>query len=159
MYFCYCIATKMRISMLRLVVFQFITWEIQALPNNKEIQKVNMIFNVLHTAIAFINLLPQQNTPAVDKILSTLQYRTNSARKLSEKRFHIQYVDIAYLPTQGRKILNKEGKNTLLANLKSYLQNLLLIWFYFSITRKRMPQCKYVFLSIFKSLIRAYKKS
>lgn len=57
-----------------------------------------------------------------------------------------------YLPTQGRKILNKEGNNTLLANLKGYLQNLLLIWFHFSITSKRMPQCKYVFLSILESL-------
>ena len=68
-------------------------------------------------------------------------------------------MNIAYLPTQGRKILNKEGKNTLLANLNGYLQNLLLIWFYFSITRKRMPQRKYVFLSIIESLIRAHANS
>ena len=141
------------------LLFQFITWEIQALPNNKEIQKVNMIFNILHAATAFINLLSQQNRPAVNKILSTLQYRTNKADKLSEKRYHIEYVNISYLPTQGRKILNKEGKNTLLANLNGYLQNLLLIWFYFSITRKRMPQRKYVFLSIIESLIRAHANS
>ena len=118
-----------------------------------------MIFNILHAATAFINLLSQQNRPAVNKILSTLQYRTNKADKLSEKRYHIEYVNISYLPTQGRKILNKEGKNTLLANLNGYLQNLLLIWFYFSITRKRMPQRKYVFLSIFDSLIRAHANS
>ena len=80
-------------------------------------------------------------------------------KKTQWKKDHIQYMNIAYLPTQGRKILNKEGKNTLLANLNGYLQNLLLIWFYFSITRKRMPQRKYVFLSIFESLIRAHANS
>jgi hypothetical protein len=42
-----------------------------------------MIFNVLHTAIAFINLLPQQNAPVVHKILPTLQYRTNKSPKLN----------------------------------------------------------------------------
>jgi hypothetical protein len=68
-------------------------------------------------------------------------------------------VYITYLPTQGRKILNKEGKNTLLANLKGYLQNLLLIWFYFSITSKCMPQRKYVFLSILEGLTGAYTNS
>jgi hypothetical protein len=46
-----------------------------------------------------------------------------------------------YLPTQGRKILNKEGNNTLLANLKGYLQNLLLIWFHFSITTSPASVC------------------
>jgi hypothetical protein len=62
-----------------------------------------------------------------------------------------------YLPTQGRKILNKEGNNTLLANLKGYLQNLLLIWFHF--TSKCMPKRKYVFLSILKSLTGACTNS
>ena len=103
-----------------------------------------MIFNILDTTMAFINLLSQQNTPAVDKILSSLQDRTNKANTNNtvKKGYHIQFVNITHLPTQGRKILNKEGKNTLLANLKGYLQNLLLIWFYFSITSKCMPQRK-----------------
>lgn len=111
-----------------------------------------MIFNILDATIAFINLLSQQNTPAVDKILSSLQHRTKKANNWVKKGYRIQFVNVAYLPTQWRKVLNKEGKNTLLANLKGYLQNLLLIWFHFSITSKRMPQCKYVFLSILESL-------
>ena len=118
-----------------------------------------MIFNILDTTMAFINLLSQQNTPAVDKILSSLQQRTNKANNTLKKGYHIQFVNITYLPTQGRKILNKEGKNTLLANLKGYLQNLLLIWSYFSITSKCMPQRKYVFLSILESLTGAYTNS
>lgn len=44
-----------------------------------------MTFNILHTTITFINLLPQQNAPAVDEILPTLQHGTNKVHQLNRK--------------------------------------------------------------------------
>jgi hypothetical protein len=70
-----------------------------------------------------------------------------------EKGHHILLMKIPYLPAQGRQVQNKEWKHALLANLEGYLQNLLLIWLYFSITRKCLPQGKYIFLDVFESLV------
>jgi hypothetical protein len=61
-----------------------------------------MIFNVLHAAITFINLLPQQNAPAAHKILTTLQYRTNKAHKFNRTGAPC-FVDEDIVPPNSRK--------------------------------------------------------
>jgi hypothetical protein len=61
-----------------------------------------MIFNVLHAAITFINLLPQQNAPVVHKILPTQQYRTNKAHKLNRTGASCS-VDEDIVPPSPRK--------------------------------------------------------
>jgi len=62
--------------------------------------------------------------------------------------------ELTYSPTQGRQILDDQGNDVLLANLKGYLQDLLLIWFYFSITKDQQSQRRDIFLDLFQSLTR-----
>ena len=47
---------------------------------------------------------------------------------------------LTYSPAQGRQILDDQGNDVLLANLKGYLQDLLFIWFDFSITKDQQSQ-------------------
>jgi hypothetical protein len=48
--------------------------------------------------------------------------------------------ELTYSPAQGRQILDDQGNDVLLANLKGYLQDLLFIWFDFSITKDQQSQ-------------------
>jgi hypothetical protein len=73
------------------------------LPTNKEIQKLQMIFNILHTAIAFIIFLPKQNAPAVNQIFSYLQPQNQSVQYvIIWKQVKTFTGETTYCPTQGR---------------------------------------------------------
>jgi hypothetical protein len=62
--------------------------------------------------------------------------------------------DLTYSPAQGWQILDDQGNDVLLANLKGYLQDLLLVWFYFSITKDQQSQRRDIFLDLFQCLTR-----
>ena len=77
--------------------------EMDGLPTNKEIQKLQMIFNILHTAITFIIFLPKQNAPEVNQIFSYLPPKKQSVQHVIIRKQVKRFTgEPTYCPTQGR---------------------------------------------------------